>query len=47
MSALQKPRGVNATIGCDDGGQLYEVYYPFNVTGSVADGLFAPENPVG
>lgn len=47
MAALEKPRGVNATIECDDGGQLYEVYYTFNTKGSVADGVFVPENPVG
>lgn len=46
MAALNKPRGVNATIECDEG-QLYEVYYTFNVKGSVADGLFVGEQPVG
>lgn len=47
QKALHLPRGVNATIECDDTNALYEVYYTFNVKGSVADGLFVPENPVG
>jgi len=47
MSALHKVRGVNATLECDDGGQLYEIEYTFNVKGSVADGVFVPVNPVG
>ena len=46
MSALNRPRGVNATIECD-GAQIYEVYYTFNTYGSIADGIFIPENPVG
>jgi len=46
MAALSRPRGVNATIECSHD-QLYEVYYTFNVIGSVADGVFIPENPVG
>lgn len=46
MLALNKPRGVNATLECDNG-QLYEVYYTFNTYGSIADGLFVPTNPVG
>jgi len=46
MAALNKPRGVNATLECEDG-QLYEVYYTFNTIGSIADGTFVPSNPVG
>ena len=47
MKALRIPRGVNATIECDGNDELYEVYYTFNTKGSVADGVFVPENPVG
>lgn len=47
MEALRRPRGVNATLECDDDNQLYEVYYTFNVKGSVAGGIFVPANPVG
>ncbi|KAI9811250.1 MAG: ribonuclease T2-like [Pycnora praestabilis] len=46
MAALNRPRGVNATIECYDGA-LDEVYYSFDVRGSVANGQFVPENPVG
>ena len=46
MAALRKPRGVNATLECEDG-QLYEVYYTFYVKGSVANGLFVPGEPIG
>lgn len=46
MSALRKARGVNATLECD-GSQLYEIEYTFNVKGSVADGFFVPEEPLG
>ncbi|SLM36594.1 Ribonuclease T2-like [Lasallia pustulata] len=46
MSALNQPRGVNATIECD-GKFLDQVYYTFDVRGSVANGQFVPENPVG
>lgn len=46
MAALNKPRGVAATISCDSGA-LYQVEYTYNVKGSVADGLFVAEQPVG
>ena len=46
MTALNRPRGVNATIECD-GKFLNQVYYTFDVRGGVADGQFVPENPVG
>jgi len=46
MVALNRPRGVNATLECE-GAQIYEVYYTFNIKGSIADGLFVPENPIG
>lgn len=46
MAALRAPRGVNATLECEDGA-LDSVYYTFFVKGSVADGLFVPGEPVG
>ena len=46
MGALRKARGVNATLECEDGA-LYEIEYTFSVKGSVADGLFVPEEPIG
>ena len=46
MAALRAPRGVSATIECSDG-QLEQVYYTFNVRGSIADGTFVPAEPVG
>lgn len=46
MAALSGPRGVNATLSCDNGA-LYQVEYTFNVYGSVANGQFVPEQPVG
>ena len=46
MRALNRPRGVNATIECDQG-QLFEVYYTFDTIGSIANGIFVPQNPVG
>ena len=46
MAALRAARGVNATIECSDG-QLDQVYYTFNVRGSIADGTFVAAEPVG
>ncbi|MCJ1381806.1 hypothetical protein MMC17_004917 [Xylographa soralifera] len=46
LAALNKPRGVNATIECSDG-QLDEVYYFYDVAGTIAEGKFVPQNPVG
>lgn len=46
QAALRRARGVNATLECDDGA-LYEIEYTFSVKGSVADGLFVPEEPIG
>ena len=45
-AALRAARGVDATIECSDG-QLEQVYYTFNVRGSIADGTFVPAQPVG
>jgi ribonuclease T2 len=47
MAALRRPRGVNATIECDADGELFEVYYTFNVKGSIANGIYVPVEPVG
>ncbi|MCJ1354993.1 MAG: ribonuclease T2-like [Icmadophila ericetorum] len=47
LSALSSPRGgVTPTISCS-GSSLDEVYYYFNMMGSVQTGTFVPTNPVG
>ncbi|MCJ1432781.1 ribonuclease T2-like [Xylographa pallens] len=46
LAALNKPRGVNASIECYHG-QLDEVYYFYDVAGTIAEGKFVPQNPVG
>ncbi|MCJ1301354.1 ribonuclease T2-like [Hypocenomyce scalaris] len=46
MRALNRATGVNATIECE-GDVLDEVYYSFDVRGSVANGEFVAQNPVG
>jgi len=46
MNALRKARGVNATLGCDNG-ELYQIEYTFAVRGSVANGQFVPQEPIG
>lgn len=42
--ALAKPRGVQATIRCRDG-ELDEIWYFYNVRGSVETGQFVPTEP--
>ena len=44
MAALNKPRGVNASIQCYHG-QLDEIYYFYDVAGTIAQGDFVPQNP--
>ncbi|MCJ1342614.1 ribonuclease T2-like [Peltigera leucophlebia] len=45
-AALRTPRGVNAIIQCKDGA-LDEIWYFYNVQGSVQSGTFFATNPVG
>ena len=51
-AAIQKAlgrsrKGVNATIGCSDGGAFEQIYYTFNVAGSAQDGFYLPVQPPG
>ncbi|MCJ1250085.1 ribonuclease T2-like [Trapelia coarctata] len=46
LAALQKPRGVSAIIQCASGA-LDEIWYFYDVQGSVQTGMFVPQNPVG
>ncbi len=47
QEALGKHRGgVNATIGCYEGG-LEQIFYNFNVAGSAQDGIYVPVQPPG
>ncbi|KAI4172565.1 MAG: hypothetical protein LQ346_008577, partial [Caloplaca aetnensis] len=45
-AALAQPRGVQATIQCSNSA-LDEIWYFFNVQGSVQTGTFVPANPDG
>ena len=47
LAALAAQHGANVTIECTGDGELDEVYYFYNVAGSVQVGTFVPENPVG
>ena len=44
LAALKKPRGVDVSIQCRDGA-LDEIWYFYNVQGSVPTGKFVPANP--
>ncbi|KAI9726449.1 MAG: ribonuclease T2-like [Chrysothrix sp. TS-e1954] len=46
QAALKKPRGVEATVECEDGA-IDEVYYAFDIKGSVQTGQFEPAKPIG
>ena len=45
LSALQTPRGVTAVIQCENTNELDEIWYFYDVTGSVQTGTFIPTNP--
>jgi ribonuclease T2 len=47
QSALQSQHGYPVTIRCNKNGELNEIWYHFNVQGSVQKGTFMPANPVG
>jgi ribonuclease T2 len=44
MKALTTPRGVSPVVACQ-GSELREVWYHFNVRGSVQQGTFEPREP--
>jgi ribonuclease T2 len=44
QAALKKPRGFSAVIGCQ-GTELREVWYFYNVRGSLQGGRFVPSEP--
>lgn len=46
QAALKKPRGVDVTVQCQNGA-LDEIWYHFNVQGSIQTGKFIPANPDG
>ena len=45
LAALKAPRGVTAVISCANTNQLDQVFYFYDVTGSVQSGTFVPTNP--
>ena len=45
LAALKAPRGVNAVIQCANTNQLDEIWYFYDVQGSVQTGTFIPTNP--
>ena len=45
LAALEAPRGVTAVISCANTNQLDQVFYFYDVTGSVQSGTFVPTNP--
>lgn len=47
LAALKAPRGVTAVIQCANTNQLDEIWYFYDVQGSVQTGTFIPTNPVG
>ena len=47
LAALNKPRGVDVAIQCANTNQLDEIWYFFDVAGSVQTGKFIPTNPDG
>ncbi|MCJ1231190.1 ribonuclease T2-like [Toensbergia leucococca] len=47
QSALRQARGVNATFQCTSKGELDEMWYTFDIRGSVQTGQFVATEPVG
>ncbi|MCJ1454165.1 ribonuclease T2-like [Mycoblastus sanguinarius] len=47
LAALKTPRGVTAVIQCEDTNELDEIWYFYDVQGSVQNGTFIPTNPDG
>lgn len=45
LAALKAPRGVTAVIQCASTNQLDEIWYFYDVKGSVQSGTFVPVNP--
>lgn len=45
LAALQTPRGVTAVIQCENTNELDEIWYFYDVKGSVQTGTFIPTNP--
>ena len=45
LAALKAPRGVDVSIQCTSAKELDEIWYFYNVRGSVQDGTFVPVNP--
>lgn len=47
LAALKKPRGVDVAIQCENTNELDEIWYFFDVAGSVQTGTFIPSDPDG
>ncbi|KAF6235470.1 hypothetical protein HO173_006153 [Letharia columbiana] len=47
LAALQSPRGVTAVIQCENTDELDEIWYFYDVQGSVQTGTFIPTDPDG
>ncbi len=45
LAALKAPRGVTAVIQCENTNELDEIWYFYDVKGSVQTGTFIPTNP--
>ena len=45
LAALKAPRGVSAVIQCENTNELDEIWYFYDVKGSVQTGTFIPTNP--
>ena len=45
LAALKSPRGVDAVIQCANTNELDEIWYFYDVTGSVQSGTFIPTPP--
>lgn len=45
LAALKTPRGVTAVIQCENTNELDEIWYFYDVKGSVQTGTFVPVNP--
>ena len=46
-SALESAFGAPVILRCDDSDVVYEIYYAFNVQGSLQTGTFVPTTNVG
>ena len=46
-SALESAFGAPAILLCDDSDVVYEIYYAFNLKGSVQDGTLEPATNTG